>query len=194
VRLWVINTKRKGAVNITALTTTLVGQTSATKGDEFVDASILRVDKVTARVGCAATEVRHAGWVTVHDGNHSVIGLIHVYAKGDLTRTAIVVYVTNAVVAGTRGASEVSNYATKTSVSNQHEVIGRTSLLKDACDDVVEGFFTELRSFQLQQPCRCLQQVCGSQQERPKGQQSQASHQDHAERRQWTNHLLLHDH
>ena len=73
-----------------------------------------------------------------------MIGLIHVYAKGDLTRTAIVVYVTNAVVAGTRGASEVSNYATKTSVSNQHEVIGRTSLLKDACDDVVEGFFTEL--------------------------------------------------
>ena len=110
-----------------------------------MDASILRVDKVTARVGCAATEVRHARWVTVHDGNHSVIGLIHVYAKGDLTRTAIIVYVTNAVVVRTRGASEVSNYATKTSVSNQHEVIGRTSLLKDACDDVVEGFFTELR-------------------------------------------------
>jgi hypothetical protein len=131
VRLWVINTKRKGAVNITALTTTKVRQTSATKGDEFVDASILRVDKVTARVGCAATEVRHARWVTVHDGNHAVIGLIHVYAKGDLTRTAIVVYVTNAVVARTRGASEVSNYATKTSV------ISMRSLVEPVCSKML---------------------------------------------------------
>jgi hypothetical protein len=119
VSLWVVNTEGQGAINVTTLTTTLVRQTSATKRDQFMDTCILWVDEVTAGVACGTTEVRHARRIAVNDGNNAVVALIHINAEGDFTCTTVVVHLADAVVRGTRSASEVADYAAKDQCQQQ---------------------------------------------------------------------------